>query len=109
MLEGFQHTVGILLGHLDEGEVLHQVDATYLHLLTPDIAVQQPDNLASIHAVNLAHVQEQPDISCLGRTVIATLLVVIGGLALILLSHRRDLLDLGRIGIVTQEAPELAA
>ena len=67
MLQSLQDAVQVVLLHLDEGEVLHQVDAAYRHLVALDVLVDKADNLAGEHAVYLADVEEEADVAFLGN------------------------------------------
>ena len=63
--QGACHRVGLALGHLEEGKVLHQVDAPHLDALVAHVAVHQVDDLRGIESVALAAVHEEAHITLL--------------------------------------------
>ena len=110
VLQTLYHALGILFGHFNKGEVLHQVYASYLHLVALYVVVDEAYDFAGELSVNLSYVEEQPYISLFGGAVAALASAL--GLALllcVLVLCLGDVLNFGGVGIILQEASELAA
>ena len=108
VLHGLDDILSLLCRHFHESKTLHQVYLAHFHLHALRGTVYQTYDLLGIESVYLAHVEEQTCVAFLGltRTAPAIALGALLATASLALLH---LLNLRCIGIVCQEASELAA
>ena len=109
MPESLHHAVLVFLLDFDEREALHQVDATDGHLVALHVLVYHADNLAGIHAVYLADIQEEADVAFLRLMLLAPCSLPLApcSLSLAPCPLLLGVLYLRRIGVILEETPEL--
>ena len=105
-LQRLHYAVGIFLCHFHKGDVLHQVNASNLHLATFHLIVDKFYDFLGKVPVYLAETEEQariPFLGCMVTLLLLSLCLFPFAFSLVL----ADLLNLRCIGIVAQETSEL--
>ena len=115
-VEHVEHGLGLLFGHFEEGEVLHEVDASEVDVCALCHTVDEAHEDFGVDAVFLAQIDEETGVACLGcasalsattATVATTALVTESVFVATAVTFLGGLEYFGRILVVVEEGVEL--